>query len=84
MITSRYVRSIQSIYPKFSLDQRSYLDKSNHWNFHANIQYSDWTQDPYQYNVPTASDITAIMISNRYDVNLSNKDILLRLRDRGL
>ncbi len=46
--------------------------------------YGDQIQDPYRYNTPTASDIVAIMINDGYDVNLSNRDILLRLRDKDL
>ncbi|RIA90058.1 hypothetical protein C1645_738150 [Glomus cerebriforme] len=34
--------------------------------------YSDQSQDPHHYNVPTASDVAAIMISDSYDIHLSN------------
>ena len=46
--------------------------------------HSDRIRDPRQYNVPTASDVTAIMIGDGYDINPSNRDILLRLHDGGL
>src|SRR6266498_3077564 len=46
--------------------------------------HSDRTRDPCQYNVSTASDVAAIMIGDGYDINLSNRDILLRLHNGGL
>src|SRR6266542_3474522 len=46
--------------------------------------HSDQTRDSRRYNVPTASDVAAIMIGDGYDINLSNRDILLRLHDGGL
>ena len=46
--------------------------------------HNDWTCDPCHYNTPTAADVAAIMISDGYDVNPSNRDILLRLCDGGL
>ncbi|EXX65046.1 uncharacterized protein OCT59_021536 [Rhizophagus irregularis] len=46
--------------------------------------HSDQTKDSRRYNAPTASDVAAIMIGDGYDVDPSNRDILLRLRDEGL
>ena len=46
--------------------------------------HTDRTQDPRRYNAPTASDVAAIMIGDGYDINPSNRDILLRLHDGGL
>ncbi|CAG8639081.1 17353_t:CDS:2, partial [Rhizophagus irregularis] len=43
--------------------------------------HSDQTKDSRRYNAPTASDVAAIMIGDGYDVDPSNRDILLRLRD---
>ncbi|PKY39566.1 hypothetical protein RhiirA4_312718, partial [Rhizophagus irregularis] len=46
--------------------------------------HSDRTKDSRRYNAFTASDVAAIMIGDGYDVDPSNRDILLRLRDGGL
>ncbi len=46
--------------------------------------YSDWIWDSCYYNIPTASDVVAIMIDDRYDINQSNWDILLKLYNKGL
>ncbi|RIA91507.1 hypothetical protein C1645_692614, partial [Glomus cerebriforme] len=46
--------------------------------------YSDRSRDPHRYNVPTASDVAAIMIGDGYDVHPSNRDIFLKLRDGNL
>ncbi len=56
-------------------------------NLTSNISmliHADRTRDLCCYNTPTASNVAVIMIGNGYDVNPSNRDILLRLRDRGL
>jgi len=46
--------------------------------------YDDRICDLHYYNTPTTADVTAIMISDSYDLNLSNRNILLRLHDEGL
>ena len=46
--------------------------------------YSDRSRDQRRYNAPTASDVAAIMIGDDYNVDPSNRDILLKLHDGGL
>ena len=46
--------------------------------------HSDRTRDPRRYNAPTASDIATIIIGDSFDIDPSNRDILLKLHDRGL
>jgi len=47
------------------------------------VIHSGRTRDS-QYNVSTTSDVAAIMIGDGYDINPSNRDILLRLHNKGL
>jgi hypothetical protein len=46
--------------------------------------YCDRTCDPHRYNHPTASDVAGIMIGDGFDVNPSNRDIILKLHDGNL
>ncbi len=46
--------------------------------------YNDRIWDFYWYNILIAFDIMAIMIDNRYNINLSNWNIFLRLHDKAL
>jgi len=46
--------------------------------------YGDRMCNPRHYNTPIVADVAAIMIDNGHDLNPSNRDILLRLRDGGL
>ena len=46
--------------------------------------HDDRIWDSCQYNASTASDVVAIMIDDRYDINQSNWDILLKLYNKGL
>src|SRR6266542_3961260 len=46
--------------------------------------HSDRSQDQRRYNAPIASDVAAIMIGDSYNIDPSNRDILLKLHDRDL
>jgi len=48
------------------------------------VIHADQTQDSRRYNAPSASEVAAIMVGNGHDLNASNRDIILRMRDGGL
>ena len=58
--------------------------QTNGTNNISMLIHGDRTRDPRRYNTPTAADVAAIMIGDGHDLNPSNRDILLRLRDGDL
>jgi hypothetical protein len=46
--------------------------------------YCDRSHNAWYYNAPTASDVAAIMIGDGYEIELSNRDIVLNLHDGTL
>ena len=48
------------------------------------VIHADRTQDSCRYNAPSASEVAAIMVGDGHDLDASNRDIILRMRDRGL
>ena len=46
--------------------------------------HSDRTQDLHRYEVPISSDVAALMIGDGYDIEPSNRDILLNQHQGGL
>ncbi|PKK59314.1 hypothetical protein RhiirC2_794999 [Rhizophagus irregularis] len=48
------------------------------------VIHSDRTQNLHRYNTPTSSDIAALMIGDGYNIELLNRDILLRSHEKGL
>ena len=48
------------------------------------VIHADRTQDPCHYNAPLAFEVAAIMIGDGYDLDASNRDIILRMCDGGL
>ena len=46
--------------------------------------YGDQMKDSYCYNTSIVLDVVAIIIGNIYNLNSSNRDILLKLHDRDL
>ncbi|CAG8588520.1 237_t:CDS:2 [Cetraspora pellucida] len=59
------------------------LIKENETTEISMMIYSNRTQDFHHYNAPTASKVAVIIVGNGHDVNLTNRDILLRLCDDG-
>jgi len=48
------------------------------------VIYNDRTNNSHCYNAPTSSDVAAIMVGDGYSENPTNRDICLRLHDKGL
>ena len=48
------------------------------------IIYNDRTQNSHRYERPTSSDVAALMIGDGYDIEPSNRDILLHSHEEGL
>ena len=42
------------------------------------------TKDSWHYNTPNASEVAAIMISNRQETEYQNRDIILHLYEGGI
>ena len=46
--------------------------------------HNDRTHDPHRYNPSVSSDIATIMVGDGYNIEPTNRDICLRLRNGGL
>jgi hypothetical protein len=48
------------------------------------IIHGDRTRDSRRYNTSMASEVAAIMVGDSHELHMANRDILLRMHDRGM